>query len=146
MLAIPLPQLKRQLEELLLDLQHLVTALQQLRDLLPEHSDKRVTVLTLLGQIGPLSLLACTLAVGCGTALNGPAWQASVRMQVGPADLPQAISLNTIAFNLARSVGPALSMAGSLRSVNWPGTACQCCGRSVEAMESGSVVEGSEAE
>jgi predicted MFS family arabinose efflux permease len=49
-----------------------------------------------------------TLIVGCGTALNSPAWQASVRVQVGPDDLPQAISLNTIAFNLARSVGPAL--------------------------------------
>ena len=60
------------------------------------------------GAITPWSLLAFTLLVGCGTALNGPAWQASVRMQVGRADLPQAISLNTIAFNLARSVGPAL--------------------------------------
>ena len=60
------------------------------------------------GAIGPWSLLAFTLLVGCGTALNGPAWQASVRMQVGPGDLSQAISLNTIAFNLARSVGPAL--------------------------------------
>ncbi|MFM5918308.1 MAG: MFS transporter [Novosphingobium sp.] len=60
------------------------------------------------GQIGPWSLIAFTLLVGCGTALNGPAWQASVRMQVGPGDLSQAISLNTIAFNLARSVGPAL--------------------------------------
>ena len=60
------------------------------------------------GAIGPWSLLGFTLLVGCGTALNGPAWQASVRMQVGPGDLSQAISLNTIAFNLARSVGPAL--------------------------------------
>ena len=60
------------------------------------------------GGIGPYSLLGFTLLVGCGTALNGPAWQASVRMQVGPGDLSQAISLNTIAFNLARSVGPAL--------------------------------------
>ena len=60
------------------------------------------------GGIGPVSLLAFTLLVGCGTALNGPAWQASVRLQVGPGELAQAISLNTIAFNLARSVGPAL--------------------------------------
>ena len=60
------------------------------------------------GVIGPLSLLGLTLVVGIGTALNGPAWQASVRAQVGPRDLPQAISLNSIAFNLARSVGPAL--------------------------------------
>jgi predicted MFS family arabinose efflux permease len=67
-----------------------------------------LTVTTWLGAITPLSLLFFTLAVGCGTALNGPAWQASVRMQVGPKDLPQAIALNTIAFNLARSAGPAL--------------------------------------
>ena len=60
------------------------------------------------GGIGPYSLLGFTLLVGCGTALNGPAWQASVRQQVGPGDLSQAISLNTISFNLARSVGPAL--------------------------------------
>lgn len=67
-----------------------------------------LTVTTWLGAITPLSLLFFTLAVGCGTALNGPAWQASVRQQVGPKDLPQAIALNTIAFNLARSAGPAL--------------------------------------
>lgn len=48
---IPLPQLKRQLEEMLLDLQHLVTALQRLRDMLPEHSQKRVTVMTMLGRL-----------------------------------------------------------------------------------------------
>jgi len=58
--------------------------------------------------ITPFGLLALVLLVGVGTALNGPAWQASVRAQVGRADLPHAISLNTISFNLARSVGPAL--------------------------------------
>ncbi len=58
--------------------------------------------------VSPFVLLILTLAVGIGTALNSPAWQASVRAQVGRDDLPQAISLNTIAFNLARSVGPAL--------------------------------------
>lgn len=67
-----------------------------------------LAALTFAGAIGPWSLLAFTLAVGTGTAVNGPAWQASVRAQVGPRDLPAAISLNTIAFNLARSVGPAL--------------------------------------
>ncbi|MCB2068099.1 MAG: MFS transporter [Erythrobacter sp.] len=63
---------------------------------------------TFAGAVGPYSLIALTLLVGTGTALNAPAWQASVRAQVGPEDLPQAISLNTIAFNLARSFGPAL--------------------------------------
>ncbi len=60
------------------------------------------------GQITPWLLLGFTLSVGIGTALNSPAWQASVRQQVGRADLPQAIALNTISFNLARCVGPAL--------------------------------------
>ncbi|MDD3798455.1 MAG: MFS transporter [Novosphingobium sp.] len=58
--------------------------------------------------VNPFLLLLLTLLVGIGTALNAPAWQASVRAQVGRQDLPQAISLNSIAFNLARSVGPAL--------------------------------------
>jgi MFS family permease len=58
--------------------------------------------------ITPYLLLGLTLTLGIGTALNSPAWQASVRQQVGFVDLPQAISLNTISFNLARSVGPAL--------------------------------------
>lgn len=60
------------------------------------------------GVVTPWLLLAFTLALGIGTALNSPAWQASVRVQVDRADLPQAISLNTISFNLGRSVGPAL--------------------------------------
>ncbi len=80
-----------------------------------------LAVLTWLGKIGPLSLLAFTLLVGAGTALNGPAWQASVRLQVGRADLAQAISINTIAFNLARSVGPALG--GLLISLTGPAPA-----------------------
>lgn len=60
------------------------------------------------GEMTPLMLLAFTLAVGTGTALNSPAWQASVRQQVGMKDLPQAIALNSMSFNLARTAGPAL--------------------------------------
>ena len=67
-----------------------------------------LALLTWLGHISPLLLLAITVTLGIGTALNSPAWQASVRQQVGLRDLPQAIALNTISFNLARSVGPAL--------------------------------------
>ena len=80
-----------------------------------------LAALTWAGMIGPFSLLALTLAVGVGTALNGPAWQASVRLQVGAQDLPQAISLNTIAFNLARSVGPGIG--GVLISLTGAATA-----------------------
>lgn len=63
----------------------------------------------------PTLLLAFTLSVGIGTALNSPAWQASVRQQVEPGEIPQAIALNSISFNIARSIGPALG--GVLMSI-----------------------------
>lgn len=67
-----------------------------------------LATLSWMNLITPNLLLAFTLTVGIGTALNSPAWQASVRQQVGLAVLPQAIALNAISFNMARSVGPAL--------------------------------------
>ncbi len=67
-----------------------------------------LSALVYAGLITPILLLAFTLTVGAGTALNAPAWQASVRQQVNPKELPQAIALNSISFNIARSVGPAL--------------------------------------
>ena len=67
-----------------------------------------LALLTWLGLITPWPLVILTLLLGIGIALNSPAWQASVREQVGLRDLPQAISLNTISFNLARTAGPAL--------------------------------------
>lgn len=60
------------------------------------------------GILTPWSLLAFTFAVGCATAINGPAWQASVGDMVPRAALPSAVSLNSMGFNLARSVGPGL--------------------------------------
>ena len=60
------------------------------------------------GVLTPWSLLAFTFLVGCATAINGPAWQASVGDMVPRASLPSAVSLNSMGFNLARSVGPAL--------------------------------------
>ena len=61
-----------------------------------------------LGVLTPWSLLGFTFLVGCATAVIGPAWQASVGDMVPRAALPSAVSLNSMGFNLARSVGPAL--------------------------------------
>ncbi|KFC72940.1 MFS permease [Bosea sp. LC85] len=60
------------------------------------------------GVITPWLLLSLTFLLGCGTALNGPAWQSSVGEMVPRRDLPAAITLNSVGFNIARSVGPAL--------------------------------------
>lgn len=60
------------------------------------------------GWMTPWLLLAFTFALGCATAINGPAWQASVGDMVPRAILPSAVAMNSMGFNLARSVGPAL--------------------------------------
>lgn len=60
------------------------------------------------GWLSPWALLGFTFLIGCGTALNGPAWQASVGEMVPRVALPNAVALNSMGFNIARSVGPAI--------------------------------------
>ncbi len=67
-----------------------------------------LTVIAFLGLITPWTLLALTFLLGCGTAMYGPAWQSSVGEQVPRADLPSAVALNSLAFNIARTAGPAI--------------------------------------
>jgi MFS family permease len=61
-----------------------------------------------LGVISPWLLLMMTFLLGCGQAFNAPAWQSSVGMMVPREDLPTAVAMNSMGFNVARSVGPAL--------------------------------------
>jgi len=67
-----------------------------------------LAVLSWFGLIGPWLLLSFTFLIGCGNALNNPAWQASVGDMVPRGDIPAATMLNSAGFNLARSVGPAI--------------------------------------
>lgn len=67
-----------------------------------------LTLCAYLGLITPWLLLTFTFLIGCGTALNNPAWQASVGDMVPRAQLAAAVTLNSIGFNLTRSVGPAV--------------------------------------
>ncbi len=73
---------------------------------------------TLAGLMTPLGLLLLTFVIGAGFTLYLPAQQASVNDLVGRADLPGAVALGAVAFNVARAVGPAL--AGGLAA--WFGT------------------------
>ncbi len=68
-----------------------------------------LTVIAWLGLATPNLLLMLCLVVGSGMALMGPAWQSSVSEQVPlEAQLPAAIALNGISYNIARSIGPAI--------------------------------------
>jgi MFS family permease len=66
---------------------------------------------TYAGVIGPLSLLALTCLVGAAFTFYLPAQQASINDLVSRAELPRAVALGAVAFNVARAVGPALAGA-----------------------------------
>lgn len=70
-----------------------------------------LAVFAFSGWLTPWGLLSLTFLLGVGTALNNPAWQASVGDIVPREVLPEAVSLNAMGFNLMRSVGPALGGA-----------------------------------
>ncbi|MFO7285712.1 MAG: MFS transporter [Gammaproteobacteria bacterium] len=61
-----------------------------------------------LDLVTPWLLLLLTFLIGCGQAFNGPAWQSSVGRMVPREDLPTAVAMNSMGFNIARSVGPAI--------------------------------------
>lgn len=67
-----------------------------------------LVVATQTGMITPWLLLAFTFLIGCGLAINNPSWQASVGDLVPRPLLPSAVALNSTAFNLSRSFGPAV--------------------------------------
>ena len=60
------------------------------------------------GLMTPWSLLGLTFALGLGSAMNMPAWQAITPEIVPREDLPSAVILSSVSFNIARAVGPAL--------------------------------------
>jgi MFS family permease len=66
-------------------------------------------------------ILVLSFVAGLGQAFGGPAYQALIPSLVEKKDLPNAIALNSIQFNLARVVGPLL--AGATLAA-WGGAAC----------------------
>jgi MFS family permease len=65
-------------------------------------------ILTVAGWTTPGVLLALTAVLASGAALNMPAWQALTPELVPHKEVPAAVSLGGVSFNLARAVGPAL--------------------------------------
>jgi predicted MFS family arabinose efflux permease len=53
-------------------------------------------------------ILTLSFVVGIGQSFGGPAYSALLPTLVGPEDLANAISMNSIQFNLARIIGPTL--------------------------------------
>ena len=80
-----------------------------------------LTVCAWLGLMTPWLLLFFTFLIGCGGAFNAPAWQASVRDMVPREQLPGAVALTSVGYNIARSLGPAIG--GALVAATGPAAA-----------------------
>lgn len=65
-------------------------------------------ILTLTGNVSAWVLLVLTFLLGIGSAFDAPAWQAIVSDLVDRPELPAAVSLNSMGFNMARALGPAI--------------------------------------
>jgi predicted MFS family arabinose efflux permease len=68
-----------------------------------------LAALVLADQVRIWHILALSFTAGLAQAFGGPAYQALVPSLVERKDLPNAIALNSIQFNLARVIGPLLA-------------------------------------
>ena len=68
-----------------------------------------LTALVLVGWLRVWHMLALVFVVGTGQSFGGPAYMALIPGLVKCEDVPNAIALNSIQFNLARTFGPLLA-------------------------------------
>jgi len=75
---------------------------------------------TLKGMAFIAVILALSFIVGCGQSFGGPAYSALLPALVKGEDLANAIAMNSIQFNLARVLGPALGgLAYTVLGATW---------------------------
>ncbi len=67
-------------------------------------------LLIVTGRIEVWHILVSSFVVGTAQAFGGPAYQALIPGLVSREDVPNAIALNSIQFNVARVVGPAIGL------------------------------------
>src|SRR6266550_7891148 len=65
-------------------------------------------ILTLRHAVTPWMLLVFTFVLGLGAVMNDPAWQAITPEIVSAESHEAAVALNSVGFNVARAIGPAL--------------------------------------
>jgi predicted MFS family arabinose efflux permease len=71
------------------------------------------------GVIHVWHILTLSFIVGTAQSFGGPAYQALIPSLVKPEDLPNAIALNSIQFNLARVIGPVLGALALAIGASW---------------------------
>ena len=66
-------------------------------------------------------ILCLSFIVGTAQSFGGPAYQALLPSLVGKEDIPNAIAMNSIQFNLARIIGPSI---GGIALARWGAEWC----------------------
>lgn len=67
--------------------------------------------------VGATTVIAFSFAIGITSAFSAPASQALIVQLVSKDDVPQAVALNSMTYNLARALGPA----GAAGAIAWLG-------------------------
>jgi len=80
-----------------------------------------LAALVYLGKVRVEYVLLLSFVAGLGQAFGGPAYQSLIPSLVKKQDLPNAIALNSIQFNLARVFGPLLA---GVTLAAWGSAAC----------------------
>jgi predicted MFS family arabinose efflux permease len=65
--------------------------------------------LYLLGQLGIAAILAVAFLTGLAQSQSAPTYQAVITSLVPPREIPKAVALNSLQFNLSRFIGPAIA-------------------------------------
>ncbi|MGE7087630.1 MFS transporter [Achromobacter xylosoxidans] len=67
-----------------------------------------ITILAYIGLLHPITLIISVFCIAIGSAIVTPAWQAAVGEQVPREHIGSAVLLNSVNYNVARAVGPAI--------------------------------------
>ncbi len=65
-------------------------------------------IITLAGVVTPVTLLLLTFTLGLAASVNAPTWQSIIPEIVSRERLQSAVTLGSVAFNIARVAGPVL--------------------------------------
>lgn len=78
-----------------------------------------LAILFATGTVRIWHILALSFITGTAQSFGGPAYQALIPSLVKPEDLPNAIALNSIQFNLARVLGPTFGGLALVLGASW---------------------------
>src|SRR5438128_10078688 len=78
-----------------------------------------LALLTYFRAVQTWQILALSFISGCAQTFGGPAYQSLIPSLVEKKDLPNAVALNSIQFNVARVLGPLLFAATLSVFMKW---------------------------